>query len=108
MKLAIGKLEQCSSYVRTLPIKISDFLDYVNFMVAPLQEHGIVLETDWLFVNNIFIQCPKHQVILQDKTSCLLYLLRNKWYITQRIIIDCNTNEKINKERSLRGPIVCI
>ena len=59
MKLATNITELCTSYVRKFPIKVGDFLDHVNFIVAPLQEHNIVLSMDWLCVNNVFRQCAK-------------------------------------------------
>ena len=38
-------------------IKIVDFLYYVNFIVTSLQELDIVLDMDWLFVNNVDTMC---------------------------------------------------
>jgi acetyltransferase-like isoleucine patch superfamily enzyme len=57
------------SYVSQLPIKIGEFLDHVNFTVAPLYEHAVVLGMDWLSINNVLIQCAKHQAILWDKIN---------------------------------------
>jgi hypothetical protein len=75
VKLAIGRLEQCTLYVHSLPIKVGDFLDHVNFMIAPLLEHDNVLDMDWLIVNNVYIQCLKHQAILWDKNKVVCHTL---------------------------------
>jgi hypothetical protein len=61
------------TYVHTLPIKVGYFLDHVNFTVAPSQEHDIVLDMDWLFVINVYIQYTNHQAILWSKNKVICY-----------------------------------
>ena len=43
----------------------------MNFTIVPLHEHAIVLGRDWLYNNNVSIQCAKHQAILWDKINTI-------------------------------------
>jgi hypothetical protein len=104
VKLATRQLALCDFYVSQLPIKIGEFLDHVNFTVAPLHEHAIVWGMDWLSTNNVSIQCAKHQAILWDKINKIPLTLKDVVHDrTEEIFLSAMQIKKLIRKRHSAG-----